>query len=1081
MVGDRWTTAAAAVGGTEDSYQAKISSNDAVPDFLESKIVAGPNVEIVVLNEGGDESLSISATGSGFDGYNVKVSGTDSTPDYLVSKLTAAGLLDYTILNASGDEELQISIDLDAYATTAELDLKADLTLLDSYQEAGPYITYSDIDAYAKKELLDAYQEVGAYITFTDIDGYAEKFLLDSYQVAGPYITFTDIDGYAEKYLLDAYQETGPYITYSDIDAYAKKELLDAYQVTGPYITYSDIDGYAKKELLDGYLSTVVLDGYASQEWVSDGYLALNGSNAMSGDLDMGTGNIVNVLLVDGYNLPYEFQNIANDDAYQDAELVSINTKIRNHEDDTANPHATDIGNLGSGTLAELNSKVTDATLFDISQLDGYLALDGSDSMTGDLDVGGNNVTNVNLVDGYDLPDTFQGIANDDAYQDTELIAINAKIRSHEDDTANPHETDIGNLGSGTLSELNSKVTDATLFDRSELDGYQPVGPYITFTDIDGYAEKYLLDAYQVTGPYLTFSDIDGYAKKELLDGYLSSVVLDGYASQEWVSDGYLALNGSNAMSGDLDVGENNIISVGTVDGYDLPDTFQGIANDDAYQDGELTAINSALRSHEDDTANPHATDVGNLGSGTLAELNAAITDATLFDRSELDGYLALDGSNAMTGDLDVGGNNVTNVGTVDGYDLPDTFQSIANDDAYQDGELTAINTKIRNHEDDTANPHATDIGNLGSGTLAELNSIVTDATLFDRSELDGYQPVGPYLTFTDIDGYAEKTLLDGYQPVGPYLTFTDIDGYAEKTLLDSYATTSHASTHITGQSDEIDGDKLDIDWDPSNYVPSTDPDEVDSVDNLTAHLAGIDGYLLDLGNEIANLDLGGGGLTWDDIDGYATKDLLDSYATTSHASTHITSGSDEIDGDKVDIDWTPGNKQYVPTTSPSEVDSVDNLTAHLAGIGNAIQQGNATLRWNTARNITLTAASTWYDVTGSGFATNSDNVSINTTTSQFTFNIAGDYLVHYQFGSVTSPSAGHRFLVNFRRNGTTTYFPSSPRLFDTMHPMLVSSVCYVNSVSASDTGYLVVQGSNAGDVINVGYLGVVIIRIGDG
>jgi len=54
-------------------------------------------------------------------------------------------------------------------------------------------------------------------------------------------------------------------------------------------------------------------------------------------------------------------------------------------------------------------------------------------------------------------------------------------------------------------------------------------------------------------------------------------------------------------------------------------------------------------------------------------------------------------------------------------------------------------------------------------------------------------------------------------------------------------AVTAHASTHITGQSDEIDGDKLDIDWTPTYYQPSTTPAEADNVDNLTAHLYGID------------------------------------------------------------------------------------------------------------------------------------------------------------------------------------------------------------------------------------------------
>jgi hypothetical protein len=51
----------------------------------------------------------------------------------------------------------------------------------------------------------------------------------------------------------------------------------------------------------------------------------------------------------------------------------------------------------------------------------------------------------------------------------------------------------------------------------------------------------------------------------------------------------------------------------------------------------------------------------------------------------------------------------------------------------------------------------------------------------------------------------------------------------------------AHASTHITSGSDEVDGDKLDIDWNPSNYTPATTPSEADNVDNLTAHLYGVD------------------------------------------------------------------------------------------------------------------------------------------------------------------------------------------------------------------------------------------------
>lgn len=58
-----------------------------------------------------------------------------------------------------------------------------------------------------------------------------------------------------------------------------------------------------------------------------------------------------------------------------------------------------------------------------------------------------------------------------------------------------------------------------------------------------------------------------------------------------------------------------------------------------------------------------------------------------------------------------------------------------------------------------------------------------------------------------------------------------------------------HALNHISGGSDEVDGDRLDIDWDPTNYTPTTSPTEVTSLDHLTAHLAGIDTELAGMGS----------------------------------------------------------------------------------------------------------------------------------------------------------------------------------------------------------------------------------------
>lgn len=57
-----------------------------------------------------------------------------------------------------------------------------------------------------------------------------------------------------------------------------------------------------------------------------------------------------------------------------------------------------------------------------------------------------------------------------------------------------------------------------------------------------------------------------------------------------------------------------------------------------------------------------------------------------------------------------------------------------------------------------------------------------------------------------------------------------------------SFEPNAHASDHIDGGTDVIDGDKLEITWTGmSNYTASTSPAEVDATDQLTAHLQGID------------------------------------------------------------------------------------------------------------------------------------------------------------------------------------------------------------------------------------------------
>jgi hypothetical protein len=69
--------------------------------------------------------------------------------------------------------------------------------------------------------------------------------------------------------------------------------------------------------------------------------------------------------------------------------------------------------------------------------------------------------------------------------------------------------------------------------------------------------------------------------------------------------------------------------------------------------------------------------------------------------------------------------------------------------------------------------------------------------------------------------------------------------------LADRQKTQVHSSRHQSGGADELDGDQLDIDWNPSYYSPDSSPAEVDNLDELTSHLKGIDNKFAPVYKEI--------------------------------------------------------------------------------------------------------------------------------------------------------------------------------------------------------------------------------------
>lgn len=109
----------------------------------------------------------------------------------------------------------------------------------------------------------------------------------------------------------------------------------------------------------------------------------------------------------------------------------------------------------------------------------------------------------------------------------------------------------------------------------------------------------------------------------------------------------------------------------------------------------QVTAVEA--RAHLDSTANPHGV--------TAAQAGAVASDGTI----------------AMTGDLDVGGNNITNVGTVDGRDI------------------SADGTAQDNHIANVSNPHSVTAAQVGAYTTSEVDTLI-DATL---KPPEAYDPAG--------------------------------------------------------------------------------------------------------------------------------------------------------------------------------------------------------------------------------------------------------------------------------------------------------------------------------------------------
>ena len=190
---------------------------------------------------------------------------------------------------------------------------------------------------------------------------------------------------------------------------------------------------------------------------------------------------------------------------------------------------------------------------------------------------------------------------------------------------------------------------------------------------------------------------------------------------------------------------DNDLIYYVAEDGTPTQITVSGAGANLSVQNLTLTQLDVASDTGTDAT-------IQEARAGTSAGLMGA-ADKTKMDGIE-SGAEVNNITDANATDLTDGGDTALHYHTSDRNRANHTGTQTASTISDFDTEVSNNSSVSANnsHRTNTSNPHATDIGNLGSGTLAQLNAIVTDATLDDSSATR--TPSAHTHTHTDITDF---------------------------------------------------------------------------------------------------------------------------------------------------------------------------------------------------------------------------------------------------------------------------------------------------------------------------------------